>query len=117
MSDDGTIPLFAKPRRAGRPRAIKAVAAFAESVRVAEHLQPADAATVEVGRRLAAELDATDDPKQIVALSGQFITVLDRLGLSPLGRHRLRLADDQVEVVNPFDAARSLLEADWGVQT
>lgn len=103
MTDSGgALELFKAPRRAGRPRAVKVVAEFTESLRAAEHLTHADRAVIEVGRRLAAELDATDDPKQVTALAGALLAIFRELGLSPKSRASIGVAQ-AAEEVNPLD--------------
>lgn len=58
---------------------------------------------MEVGRRLAEELDDADDAKSAGAIAGQLIAVLDRLGLSPQARVRLGLDRAGDQEVNPLD--------------
>jgi hypothetical protein len=90
------------------------VTQFGETIRAAEHLRPEDAGLVELGRRLAAEIDAADDPKVTASLSGQYLGVLDRMLIGPKSRARHEMDQDAKEV-NPFDEARRLLESRWGV--
>jgi hypothetical protein len=87
--------------------------AFRDSLPPAEHLKPADAAVVELGRTLAAAIDATDDDKMLATLSGQFLAVCDRLGLHPKARRQLEL-DAPTEGRNLFDEARRVLVAAYG---
>jgi hypothetical protein len=108
---DGQLALLTGPRRAGRPRKMSVSIQYAESLRGADHLREADRALMELGRRLAHAIDATDDDKTLGALSGQFVAVVDRLGLSPKARRSLDL-DRDTEAVNPFDAVRHLFESD-----
>lgn len=110
---DVTIPLFQGPRRAGRPRKVSLVNQFTETIRAADHLKPEDAGLVELGRRLAAEIDSSDDPKITATLSGQYLGVLDRMLIGPRSRARHDVGDQGTEV-NPFDEARRLLESRWG---
>lgn len=111
----GELTLFPQPKRpAGRPPKIKVATDFAEAVRHAEHLRQEDRALVELGRRLAVQIDRADDDKTLANLTVQFLGVLDRLGLSPQARSRLGL-EKPAEEVNPFDEARRLLESRWGV--
>jgi hypothetical protein len=108
------LTLFTGPRRAGRPRKVSLVIQFGETIRAAEHLRPEDAGLVELGRRLAAEIDAADDPKVTASLSGQYLGVLDRMLIGPKSRARHDMGD-QGQEVNPFDEARRLLESRWGL--
>jgi hypothetical protein len=87
--------------------------AFRDSLPPAEHLKPTDAAVVELGRTLAAAIDATDDDKTLTALSGQFLAVCDRLGLHPKGRRQMEL-DAPTEGRNLFDEARRVLVSTYG---
>lgn len=102
--------LFDAPRRAGRPRKVLVTRAFADTVAACSHLRPEDAALVELGRRLAAEVDACDDEKVLTALTGQMVAVLDRLGVHPKGRAQLGL-EQAAEEVNPLDELRSIRES------
>lgn len=99
---DGALSLFKVPRKAGRPRSVNVARELTEALRAAEHLTHADRATIEVGRRLAAEFDATDDLKQVAALAGTLLAYLRELGLSPKSRASLGVAQ-AAEEVNPLD--------------
>jgi hypothetical protein len=89
------------------------VVAFRDSLPSADHLTPADAAIVEAGRLLARRLDDAEDDKTIALHMGQFVAVLDRLGLHPKARRQLEL-DAPAERGNLFDEARSVLMAAYG---
>lgn len=97
-----TEALFNLPRRPGRPRKVDIAGRFTDAIHAAGHLRAEDVALMEVGRRLALELDAADDVKATATIASQLITVLDRLGLSPQARTRLGL-DAAQEEVNPAD--------------
>jgi hypothetical protein len=87
--------------------------AFDDSTQHADHLQAADAALVEVGRRIAGAIDGTDDDdKALPALAGQMLAVVDRLGLSPKGRRQIDLdTGPEPEEVNPLDDLRTIRNA------
>lgn len=104
---DGALTLFDGPRRAGRPRKMSVAAQWTESLRGADHLQNMDRALMELGRLLAAKIDATDDVKELTGLAGQLIGVIDRLGLSPRERRRSGADTDADGAgVNPLDDLR-----------
>jgi hypothetical protein len=102
----GALTLFDSPRKAGRPRRMSVSAQWTESLRGAEHLRTEDRALMELGRRLAHAIDATDDDKTLGNLAGQLIAVVDRLGMSPKGRTQLGLLEQAPEEVSPLDDLR-----------
>ena len=105
-----SLTLFPGPRRPGRPRKVVQSRAFLEAVAAADHLRMPDSAVREAGLRLAHAIDACDDDKTLAALMGQYVGILDRLGLHPKGRRALELERPGQEV-NPFDAVRHLFES------
>jgi hypothetical protein len=89
------------------------VVAFRDSLPPADHLTPADAAIVEAGRLLARRLDDAEDDKTIALHMGQFVSILDRLGLHPKARRLMEL-ETPADKGNLFDEARRVLLAAYG---
>lgn len=107
----GDLALFNTPRRPGRPRKVLVARAFADTLEACTHLRPDDAAVVELGRRLAAEVDACDDEKVLTAMTAQMLSVLDRLGVHPKARAQLGLDQPGEQEVNPLNDLRSIRES------
>lgn len=108
---DQALTLFPNPRKPGRPRKVVQARAFLEAVAAAEHLRMPDSAVREAGLRLAHAIDSCEDDKTLAALMGQYLGILDRLGLHPKGRRHLEIERPNQEV-NPFDAVRHLFESE-----
>ena len=75
-----------------------------DAIKAATWLTPADAASVEIAKILARELQSAVDVRDIVSLSKQFSDVLQTLGMNIAGRTGKAEAEREV---SPLDAIKA----------